>query len=57
MAEAGLGQGPFTVRLTDVHGQQLVHTGITPAPGVVQTRLVPVRPPLTHPLDRGVMPS
>jgi expansin (peptidoglycan-binding protein) len=37
VADAGLGPGPFTVRLTDVHGQQLIHTGIALAPGVVQT--------------------
>jgi expansin (peptidoglycan-binding protein) len=37
VATAGLGPGPFTVRLTDVHGGKLVHTGITLAPGAVQT--------------------
>jgi expansin (peptidoglycan-binding protein) len=37
VADAGLGSGPFTVRLTDVHGEQLIHTGIALAPGAVQT--------------------
>jgi expansin len=37
VSEAGFGSGPFTIRLTDVHGQQLVHSGIKLAPGEVQT--------------------
>ena len=37
VAPSGLGVGPFTVRLTDNHGQQLVHSGITVSPGSVQT--------------------
>jgi expansin (peptidoglycan-binding protein) len=37
VADAGLGPGPFTIRLTDVHGQTLVHPGIALAPGAVQT--------------------
>jgi expansin (peptidoglycan-binding protein) len=37
VASSGLGSGPFTIRLTDVHGEQLVHTGITLSPTVVQT--------------------
>jgi expansin (peptidoglycan-binding protein) len=37
VAPSGLGVGPFTIRLTDVHGEQLVHTGITLSPTVVQT--------------------
>lgn len=37
VAEQGLGPGPFTIRLTDIWGEQLVHTGIRLDPGVVQT--------------------
>lgn len=36
VAPSGLGPGPFTVRLTDVHGEQLVHSGITLSPTTVQ---------------------
>ncbi len=36
VAASGLGVGPFTVRLTDNHGEQLVHTGITLNPATVQ---------------------
>ena len=36
VAPSGLGVGPFTVRLTDVHGEQLVHSGITLTPTAVQ---------------------
>ena len=32
----GLGAGPFTTRLTDIRGQQLVHPGIALRPDVVQ---------------------
>lgn len=34
--EPGLGPGPFTVRITDFYGEQLVHT-VNLAPGSVQT--------------------
>jgi expansin len=37
VASSGLGPGPFTVRLTDVHGEKLVHSGITLSPEAVQT--------------------
>jgi expansin (peptidoglycan-binding protein) len=37
VADAGLGPGPFTIRLTDVHGEQLIHSGITLSPTVVQS--------------------
>lgn len=37
VASSGLGAGPFTIRLTDNWGEQLVHPGITLQPGVVQT--------------------
>jgi expansin (peptidoglycan-binding protein) len=37
VAPSGLGQGPFTIRLTDIWGEQLVHAGITLSPSVVQT--------------------
>ena len=33
---SGAGTGPFTVRATDVHGEQIVTSGITLSPGVVQ---------------------
>jgi expansin (peptidoglycan-binding protein) len=36
LASSGLGSGPFTIRLTDVYGQQLVQSGITLSPTVVQ---------------------
>ncbi|WP_131745356.1 expansin EXLX1 family cellulose-binding protein [Frankia sp. Cppng1_Ct_nod] len=34
---AGLGKGPFTVRLTDIYGEQLISSGITLTPGTVQS--------------------
>ncbi len=37
VASSGLGVGPFTIRLTDNHGQSLVQSGITLSPGAVQT--------------------
>ena len=37
VAASGLGVGPFTIRLTDIHGQQLVHSGISLSPAAVQT--------------------
>jgi len=37
LATSGLGAGPFTLRVTDVYGQQLVKTGLTLSPDVVQT--------------------
>jgi expansin (peptidoglycan-binding protein) len=37
LAPSGLGVGPFTVRVTDFYGQQLVKSGITLSPTVVQT--------------------
>jgi expansin (peptidoglycan-binding protein) len=37
VAPSGLGAGPFRIRLTDVHGEQLIHSGITLSPTVVQT--------------------
>ena len=36
VAPHGLGPGPFTVRITDVYGQQLVHT-VNLAPATIQT--------------------
>jgi expansin len=36
LAAAGMGAGPFTVRLTDSAGHQATLTGITLSPGVVQ---------------------
>lgn len=35
VAPQGLGAGPFTVRITDIHGEQLVHT-VALSPGVTQ---------------------
>jgi expansin (peptidoglycan-binding protein) len=55
--DPGLGAGPFTVRLTDVFGQQVTIDGVELAPGVVQAtgaRLYPApgetapSPPTTH---------
>jgi expansin len=40
VVESGLGSGPFTIRLTDVHGQQVVSSGIALRPQVVQTTSV-----------------
>jgi expansin (peptidoglycan-binding protein) len=37
LAPSGLGNGPFTVRVTDLYGEQLVKTGLTLSPTVVQT--------------------
>lgn len=37
VAPSGLGPGPFTIRLTDIWGEQLVHTGVALNPSVVQT--------------------
>jgi expansin (peptidoglycan-binding protein) len=37
VAPSGMGVGPFTIRLTDIWGEQLVHSGVTLSPGVVQT--------------------
>ncbi len=34
---AGLGKGPFTIRLTDIYGEQLISSGITLTPGTVQS--------------------
>lgn len=42
LAAAGLGAGPFTVRLTDTAGHQATLTGITLSPGVVQPTSVPM---------------
>jgi expansin (peptidoglycan-binding protein) len=42
LAAAGLGAGPFTVRLTDSAGHQATLTGITLSPGVVQPTSVPM---------------
>jgi expansin (peptidoglycan-binding protein) len=42
LAAAGLGAGPFTVRLTDTAGHQATLTGITLSPGVVQPASVPM---------------
>jgi expansin (peptidoglycan-binding protein) len=36
LASSGLGTGPFTIRVTDIYGQQLVQSGITLSPTVVQ---------------------
>jgi len=36
LASSGLGAGPFTIRVTDIYGQQLVQSGITLSPTVVQ---------------------
>ena len=36
VAPAGLGNGPFTLRLTDIHGAQLTAPGITLSPSAVQ---------------------
>jgi expansin (peptidoglycan-binding protein) len=36
LASSGLGNGPFTVRITDIYGQQLVQSGVTLSPTVVQ---------------------
>jgi expansin (peptidoglycan-binding protein) len=36
LAESGLGAGPFTVRLTDVYGQQTTASGIRMAPTQIQ---------------------
>ena len=36
LAPSGLGTGPFALRVTDIHGQQLVRAGITLSPTVVQ---------------------
>jgi len=36
LAPSGLGTGPFTLRVTDIHGQQLVRAGITLSPTAVQ---------------------
>ena len=32
LASSGLGNGPFTIRITDIYGQQLVQAGITLSP-------------------------
>ncbi len=37
VAPSGMGVGPFTIRVTDNWGEQLVHTGITLSPGQVQS--------------------
>ncbi|WP_250279404.1 expansin EXLX1 family cellulose-binding protein [Frankia sp. Cppng1_Ct_nod] len=37
LAPNGLGAGPFTVRLTDIYGQQLVNSGIMLSPTVIQS--------------------
>ena len=37
LAPSGLGSGPFTVRVTDIYGEQLVKSGITLSPTVVQS--------------------
>ena len=36
VAPSGLGAGPFSLRLTDIHGAQLTVSGITLSPSVVQ---------------------
>jgi expansin (peptidoglycan-binding protein) len=42
LAAAGLGAGPFTVRLTDSAGHQATLTGITLSPGAIQPTSVPM---------------
>lgn len=37
IASSGAGQGPFTVRLTDTQGHQVIVSGITLSPGAVQS--------------------
>ncbi|WP_322748466.1 MULTISPECIES: expansin EXLX1 family cellulose-binding protein [unclassified Frankia] len=37
LAPNGLGAGPFTVRVTDIYGQQIVNSGITLSPTTVQS--------------------
>ena len=37
LAPSGLGAGPFTLRVTDLYGEQLVKTGVTLSPMVVQS--------------------
>jgi expansin (peptidoglycan-binding protein) len=37
LASSGLGNGPFTIRITDIYGQQLVQSGITLSPSAVQS--------------------
>ncbi len=36
LAPGGLGNGPFTLRVTDLYGEQLTKTGVTLSPTVVQ---------------------
>jgi expansin (peptidoglycan-binding protein) len=36
VAPSGLGAGPFTLRVTDIHGEQLVKAGVTLSPTAVQ---------------------
>lgn len=40
LASSGLGVGPYTIRLTDTYGEQLVTSGITLSPDVVQPTTV-----------------
>jgi expansin (peptidoglycan-binding protein) len=40
LAPSGLGVGPFTIRVTDNHGEQKVSSGITLSPEVVQPTTV-----------------
>jgi expansin (peptidoglycan-binding protein) len=37
LAPSGLGNGPFTLRVTDLYGEQLTKTGVTLSPTVVQS--------------------
>jgi expansin (peptidoglycan-binding protein) len=37
LAPNGLGPGPFTIRVTDIYGQQIVSSGITLSPAAVQS--------------------
>ena len=37
LAPSGLGAGPFTLRITDIHGEQLERAGVTLSPTLVQS--------------------